>query len=214
MEFSVIIKWVVVICIVLGIIMFLFFSTSFGVGYKEIDKEKSNQYFSKGGKVYFSSMGNFFELGVKELKGTDLKSFEVLASNYAKDKNFVYYNGEKILGVDASTFEYLEEGFSKDNTRVYYFDKVLEDANPKTFIYLQRGMGKDNVNVFLEGKLVLEGVIDINTFEIINLNYYKDKNNIYYKNLKLEGVEPNTFEYDYNADVIEISPGVGKIVYR
>jgi len=31
-----------------------------------------------------------------------------LGSGYSKDKDYVYYHGEKVKGADASTFEHLE----------------------------------------------------------------------------------------------------------
>ncbi|NUJ97363.1 hypothetical protein HGA92_01080 [Candidatus Gracilibacteria bacterium] len=55
----------------------------------------------------------------------------------------------------------------------------------------------------------LEG-IDIDSFEIINDLFTKDKNNVYYSNSKIEGADPETFEFIEK----DFSRSYGKIFFR
>ena len=89
-------------------------------------------------------------------------------SGYAKDKNFLYYQGERIEGADPDTFEIV--GFHGIHAR------------DKNFVYGYRAK-----------KL---SWIDANTFKIVSDVYFKDKNSVYYGEGKIiDNIDPITFEY-------------------
>ena len=80
--------------------------------------------------VYFKDKnGVYFSLGEILFEKIDIKipkSFEILADGYAKDKNNIYFYGEKIENVDIKTFEVLEvdkygnRNYARDKNNIYY----------------------------------------------------------------------------------------------
>lgn len=159
---------------------------------EEYSRDKNNVYFYENQSV---------SRELFRLEWADPKSFEILERNaYSKDRNSVYYNGEKIEWSDGSTFELLNENYSKDKNNVYYTENTiysrelsrLEWADLKSFEILQEGYSKDRNFVYQNGKKIW---FDGWTFIIINKWYIKDKDNVYYLSCnKVEWADPATFE--------------------
>jgi hypothetical protein len=53
----------------------------------------------------YSRDGIAYYLGAKEIEGADYRSFVILNERYAKDKDFVYYEGGRIADADPKSFE-------------------------------------------------------------------------------------------------------------
>jgi hypothetical protein len=53
----------------------------------------------------YSRDGIAYYLGAKEIEGADYGSFVILNERYAKDKDFVYYEGSRIAHADPRSFE-------------------------------------------------------------------------------------------------------------
>lgn len=105
-------------------------------------------------------------------KNIDLESLVLIDVSFIKDKNSVYFYGEKIEWADPTTFEVMTNWYSKDKNNIYYI-----------------GYGND----FKKTEN-----IDINSFKLITTNwltYWKDNNWIYYDWIKLKWADPSTFEY-------------------
>ncbi|MET4083706.1 hypothetical protein ABIB40_003678 [Pedobacter sp. UYP30] len=82
---------------------------------KLVDKEKSDSYFiNSDGQITFCPGGNWFELGSTKMDA-DAKSFKVLSSEIAEDKNFVFKQNSPQKNTDRNTF-YIENKIPKDNT--------------------------------------------------------------------------------------------------
>lgn len=70
----------------------------------------------------------------------DVKTFVRIKYDFFKDKNYVYYHGQrfaKLDFVDLNTFEILNEVYSKDKNNVYKNMEgfnIIEGADPKTFV--------------------------------------------------------------------------------
>lgn len=87
----------------------------------------------------------------------DNPTFEILDySEYAKDKNNVYWRGIIISNADPMTFKVItENGYSKDKNNVYLDDEIVIFANPNTFEVIQWPYSKDDKRVF-NGNLPME----------------------------------------------------------
>jgi len=124
--------------------------------------------------------------------------------------------------IDKATFQEIDASYSKDKNGVYVWEnrgwKKLEGLDPVTFEiinisgsarrYLKDKNGIYSIIYSMDGdsdKLVLEKLpYDPQTYEVINQLYSKDKNNIYYSDRKIIGVDLPTFqridEYIYSKD--------------
>lgn len=80
-------------------------------------------------KVYYYQ--NF--VNNSEIKEADYKTFEVMTNVLAKDKNYVYYLGEKVKGINPETFKIINE----ENEELFDCAKtsyVLEDNGKQVFL--------------------------------------------------------------------------------
>ena len=124
--------------------------------------------------------------------------------------------------IDKATFQEITATYSKDKNGVYVWEnrgwKKLEELDPITFQiinvsgsvhqYLKDKNGIYSIIYSMDGdsdKLALENLpYDPQTYEVINQLYSKDKNNIYYSDRKIIGVDLPTFqridEYIYSKD--------------
>ena len=124
--------------------------------------------------------------------------------------------------IDKATFQEIDAVYAKDKNGVYVWEnrgwKKLEGIDPITFQiinisgsarrYLKDKNGIYSIIYSMDGdsdKLVLENLpYDPQTYEVINQLYSKDKNNIYYSDRKIIGVDLPTFqridEHIYSKD--------------
>ena len=143
---------------------------------------------------------------MKAMKNKILKIFVImtLAANvsYAKSNT----------KIDKATFQEIDATYSKDKNGVYVWEnrgwKKLEGLDPVTFEiinisgsarrYLKDKNGIYSIIYSMDGdsdKLALENLpYDPQTYEVINQLYSKDKNNIYYSDRKIIGVDLPTFQ--------------------
>ena len=137
------------------------------------------RYILSDGKVYYENLRNR-----SEIEGADIQTFKNLDYFYAKDKNNVYYYGEKLNGVDPVTFKILDYSYTKDKNFVYHYRDRLDGVDPLTFKILDHDYAKDKNNVYYNLE-ILAGA-DSASFKILNFSYAKDKNNVYYNGNKIE----------------------------
>ena len=147
---------------------------------------------------------------LEKITGADRNSFEILGYSIARDKNNVYNKGEKLGNIDIASFKYFDNWIAKDKNRVFYMDerKDIKNADAKTFERMGESYYfRDKNNVFAlkndypdsNYNLVLEMSknIDRNSFDILNNEFGKDKNGVYYFGEKIDGISSN------NAKVVE-----------
>jgi hypothetical protein len=155
---------------------------------KPVNETLSNAYYHHAwkNKIIYSPMGNWFELGYRELEA-DASSFTVLSKEFGKDENSVFWK-DKIQHVDYATFK-IDAGVPKDATHVYYdFGYgnsllVIETADPDSYepyqlnaeLYYYR-WGRDKNSYFLTGRKI---DVDRNSFTILNRTLAVDTSNIY-----------------------------------
>jgi len=173
--------------------------------------EKVNlENFEEIGGNYYKDDKNLYYFGENEFKkidGSDPNSFEYDNENYtfiAKDKNNVYFDGEKVKGIDVKSAEGIDGLWIKDKNSVFYRGKKLEKISSNNFNYFDGGMSYDIILVDKNGayKLLenenqkdkINGA-DIDTFEVtMSGKYGKDRNNVYFEGKKMEGENPKKFE--------------------
>ena len=160
--------------------------------YAEYSKDKNNVYYD-----------------FQKIEGADIKTFEPEGFFIGKDKKGVYYKTHKINGIDVNSTEVLENEFYKDKNNIYYRNKKLENFKPENFEVISSSLvgqnedfyyftedENDNTKFFLlENKNV-----DAETFEVLDEEYTKDKNNVYYKGKILKGADVKTFDIHYNKN--------------
>ena len=172
-----------------------------------------------GNSVYYRT-----ENGLEKLQNADAKTFEIFkeSRSFGRDKNNVYYLGDKLNKIDPKTFEVIEGYYItmfKDKNGIYTFGKnydklkvinfkengididfnnfkVISSENPTIY------RNKNDIYFQKGGKILQIKNVDAKTFEKINGHsyldnkYYRDKNNVYYfsedKMLKLENADRNS----------------------
>jgi len=99
-------------------------------------------------------------------------SFEVLAGNYSRDKNYIYYTmpeKKAILRVEnviPNSFEILGNDYARDKERIFFKSQIVDRADVKTFVMLKNNYAKDKAGVFFESQYL--GRADVKTFELID----------------------------------------------
>ena len=133
-------------------------------------------YFYENGKIFFMIRSNMSPGYLSHsVENADLKTFEILSDeDYAKDKNNVYYHGEKLNGIDSKNFTIMKSGneiFTKDKNGVYYQNEKLDGMDSKSFEILKENYFKDKNGLYDRSlgyeKIVISGaVIDLASIQI------------------------------------------------
>ena len=176
-------------------------------------KEIDWKYFGDDQNIYY-----FDEDSFKKVDKADINSFERIDfTAFFKDKNNVYYEGEKIDGIDMNSIEVINGMCIKDKNSVFYEGKKLRNISPTNFNIFDGGISYDIILVDKNGAYKLmenenqkdkiipldSKNIDLKTLERIDSpmdssNYFKDKNGVYFLNgekfVKINGADIDTFE--------------------
>ena len=154
------------------------------------------------------------------ISGADIRTFTVLYDQskyflrgYAKDKNYVYYEGKILKDADVSTFGLVDAVYAKDKNYVYAYGRKIEDSDGRTFVYFNEtneGEDKNRVYNFLgESELKInkaypgqEKYMGEFLVSILKYRWKKDKEYIYLRDEIIVGADPNTFKLirDSNSD--------------
>ena len=148
----------------------------------------SNYYYNKPQtRIYFCSEGSWFGWKSNAME-VHLRTFEVLNSQFAKDKNQVYLGSETLSDprVELESFEaFREEGLhflAKDHQHVYDFrnpalPRIIESANPKTFFAMDSRWAKDDRHYFYNWEKL---AVHYKSFERISPFFGMDLKQAYY----------------------------------
>ena len=190
-----------------------------------INEKVNLENFEEIGGNYYKDDKNLYYFGENEFKkieGADSNSFKYDNENYtfiAKDKNNVYFEGEKVKGIDVNSAEGINGLWIKDKNNVFYEGKKLRNISPDNFNIFNGGLSYDKILIdkngiykFIEtedNKKTIELTrlnskgIDLETLERItspmdSSNYFKDKNGVYFidgnKFVKVNGADKDSFE--------------------
>ena len=189
-----------------------------------INEKVNLENFEEIGGNYYKDDKNLYYFGENEFKkieGADPNSFKYDNENHtfiAKDKNNVYFEGEKVKGIDVNSAEGINGLWIKDKNNVFYEGKKLKGISSDNFSYFNGGLSyeiilsdKNGVYKFTEtedNKKTIEVTrldskgIDLETLERIespmdSSNYFKDKNGVYFmdgnKFVKVNGADKDSF---------------------
>ena len=143
------------IIVVIFVLWFLFKNTP----EEDVVPKKIDNYTEDTGKDTYQIKDNkvyYREAdNLRQIEEADIESFQILDNNYAKDKNNVYFKNVIIEEAEASTFTVIDELYCKDSVKVFC----------------------SNISVYK--KEIKEA--DAQTFEKIQGDFYKDKDNIFRK---------------------------------
>ena len=167
------------------------FSSCF-VADKHVDEDKSSYYVYTKFKTKINfreikTIGNGFGVppiptGATYTKmDADVKTFEVIDSYLAKDKNHVYWKTVIMEEADAATFHIDSTGILRDKNHIYdsegTYPKEIEGIDAETYVFLQDyNWGKDKNHYYNHYKPL---DVDTQTFEIFSHYIGYDKNSIY-----------------------------------
>ena len=132
-------------------------------------------YFSDKKNVFAIKYGGEFPDGQSfvKLKNIDRNSFSTLSREIGKDKNGVYYIGEKIDGISPNNARVIEE-LGQDNY-------ILQGDNNYYLMYKSQKDSDDEETEKIKTKKINDLNIDFDTFKYFGIfDYYKDKNSFYY----------------------------------
>ena len=169
--------------------------------FKVLENKKASltDYYTDKNSVYFHKDD------LRKIAGADKNSFEILEEYIARDKNNVYFKGEKLGNIDIKSFKYFEDGLAKDKNRVFYIEdnKDVTGVDAKTFERMGESYYfRDKNNIFgLKDynpyDLEMLKNIDRNSFNTLSKEIGKDRNGVYYFGEKIDGISSN------NAKVVE-----------
>lgn len=138
-------------------------------------------------KIVYSPMGNWFELGYKELEA-DPVSFMVLSNEFGKDRTSIFWKGNP-QKVHHPSFTVDAQRIPRDSFHVYndfgYGDSlfVIDDADPKSYEPFQLNKdlyynhwGRDKKSIFIDGKRI---DVDRATFVLLNNSLAADTASFY-----------------------------------
>lgn len=185
-------KAFIVAGVLLGVVLLGVFVLFFYRIGKPVAAEKSDSYYYHAwkNKIVYSPMGNWFELGYLETEA-DPATFEVLAREYGRDKNAVYWQGRRQTA-DRATFVVDADWIPKDAYQVYYDPKkydgqlaIVPDADPSSYQRYRPGppaekeipiWSVDKNNFYLNHQRVN---VDRSTFRVLNITLACDTNFLY-----------------------------------
>lgn len=136
------------------------------------------------------------------LKYADPGTFKQVNGYYWRDKNFVY-----LLGYDFGRGDYVVHHadpqsfavmahfpWSKDAGHVFCYVDSLPLTHPATFIVVDENWGKDGSFYYWNAKRI--DSIDYATAQIVSSDYVKDKEHVFYQNMRVKDANPKTFTAD------------------
>ena len=154
------------------------------------------EYIKKDNAVYYKD--EIWQSDEKKVNDADFKTFVELNKIYGKDNKNVFYGDEKLENADFKTFQAVGENTGRDKDNFYWYNQKVK-INPKDFKFYKN---KDKIVYFRNnGKIYdlkvldeLNGIEDVDTFEVLDDEYSRDKYNIYYGGVTLSDVDMDTFQ--------------------
>ncbi|MEP7197417.1 MAG: DKNYY domain-containing protein [Saprospiraceae bacterium] len=133
-------------------------------------------------------------------------SLELLNYPFSKTQKAVYFETKIIKNLDPASAEVIGSGYIKDNKKVYCEIKEILNADPTSFTIPDQVQAYGDSRFYAIDKNSayysfnkIEGV-DIQSFELVGLDYSKDKNHVYFRTQKVNKADPKTFEvYNHGA---------------
>lgn len=172
-------------------------------GYKKVEGADPTTFISLGkvtgdGKKIYSYQ-NFIagkdknNVFVKTNKITQLdpNTVYLLGNNYLTDGVNIYFEDIHIKNADIKTFAIIWNFYAKDQNKIYYKGQPLEDSDPNSWQFVYDEQDRTiQVNTSQAERLL---GVKANNFGRKSNFYFKDANQVYYKDKVIVGADPNTF---------------------
>lgn len=193
-------------------------------GYRYISKATGGGYKSYNDKVYYiGKMQGLGSRKSTELKQVDLLTFKALRNGYAKDAHRAYFLGIPVLKSHAPSFKPMKYHFAKDRDWVYYQGQaisqlpedfkvmsreygrdqlyayyrgeVVQGSKGSRFRLLRHGYAKDTEHVYFNGKILTKDVANFKMLKYENGNAFaKDSEQVYINGSVMKNKDPRTYQ--------------------
>ncbi len=170
-----------------------------GTGIKIMNENAKE--FSTKGKYAIDGKNAYF---LDERLAADVASFQILNTNFAKDKFSLFIRGQSYLEADVGTFKIINDQCGADKLRFYCFDINGQDIyqmlpmDIASFKYFEEGIAMDKNRVIAKDTVLTE--LDPTTFKFISHGFYPyliDKKKVYSFNTvsttPINDADPATF---------------------
>jgi hypothetical protein len=133
---------------------------------------------------------------------TSTDTFKSIESSiYATDGNFIYKNCEVLKNAEVKTFSYINKNYYQDKEGIYYNDTLIYNNTNGAIKSLSDNTITVDTIVFCNGKPVQNA--DLDTYEVLDNIYSKDRNNVYMWGKLMDTADSSTFyviSNGYGAD--------------
>jgi DKNYY family len=130
------------------------------------------------------------------IQNADPITFEFIsADNWAKDKNYVFYELEKLNEVNSKDFIVIDKDWGKDNNFYYYHNLRLNSLDYKTAEIISSYYIKDKSNVFYRATLVKNA--DPKTFKVDGAGSFGHDNKYIFSGDQNEGLITEQYRKTY-----------------
>ena len=145
-------------------------------------------YFRDKNNVYYEN--ELYKMGLKKIEGADRNSFEILNSEFSKDKNNVYYYGNKMKGISPDGFEIIGNEFVFKNHEDLV--SIIKDKNNVYYLKGKAGSEKyEIISLNFDGTSFKYSNADY-SYKSKSEGYFQDKNGVYYFDIsKLDNLTPD-----------------------
>jgi hypothetical protein len=129
------------------------------------------------------------------LPEADPTTFQVIATDLARDKNHVWLSDKIQPGADPATLQVVNAEFTvfKDKDSVHYQGETIAGADPASFIHLGSGYYRDKSRVYWGTDPVADA--DPATFEVLGDSFVaKDKNRVYRSGESITGFDAKSIQ--------------------
>lgn len=128
----------------------------------------------------------------------DYDSYEEIDRYYAKDKNYLYHQGQRVHGVDPKNLATNQFGALHDGKHVISGTAIIMNSDPETYQrYKDMAYAKDKNSIYYADKKILGShgpSFEFLTKEKYGKAYVRDKNYIYKEGKPIEGLDSASFE--------------------
>ena len=184
--FGIILAFFCLICLVIAFIGYLYLSDQ-----PPSTITSGGGYYVRRTKVFY--LGGFPSTAF-EIQEADVNTFQVIDSEYAKDRSNVYFNGVAIPDSDPATFELLETWFSRDKNHVYVSGQIFTN-DPAHFEHVDGNVYIDSQHIYWSTEPISDeprNLVVIGTFD--HYTYLKDSQTVFVNGGPIKGADPITFD--------------------
>jgi len=144
---------------------------------------------------YAKDMSSVYKEGQK-IDDADPATFTHISDVFWRDAHGVYFDGKKVVGADPVSFRPLPiKPWSKDSVHCFRGPLVVPSSDPITFVPINFYWAKDANHFYAYGfKDVLIVPCDYASMMMLNAEYAKDKQHVFWLGIEIIGADAATFE--------------------